>query len=138
MADFAQLASDSTETTNTDLAAALAAVGIPLRKNNPVRLLTGHGGERKAFFFEETSPCGKFRTLELIRAWNDKEWHRQHPEHPFAYIKVAMQNRQRLLDYVRSATPIFVAEKHGKMAFLSVNASPELEQKVFRKLNTAR
>ncbi len=126
------------ETTNTDLAAALAAVGIPLRKGCPVRLLTGHGGDRRAFFFEPISPCGNYNTLELIRAWDDKEWHRQHSEHPFAYIKVALQNRKRLVEYCKGSTPIFVAEKHGKLAFLSMNASPELEKRVFSRLNKAR
>lgn len=126
------------ETTNTDLAAALCAVGIPLKKGCPVRILTGHGGDRHSFFFEPISPCGNYRTFELIQAWDDREWHRQHPEHPFAYIKVAMQNRKRLMEYVKGAVPIFVAEKHGKLAFLSFNASPETEKKVFNRLNSRR
>lgn len=128
----------SNQTTNTDLAAALAAVGIPLKKECPVRLMTGHGGDRHCFFFEEISPCGQYKTCDLILAWDDKDWHRAHPEHPFAYLKVAFQNRARLLDYVKSGVPIFVAEKHGKLAFLSVNASPETERKVFAKLNQRR
>lgn len=130
----------SCETTNTDLAAALASVGIPLVKECPVRVMTGavKGGSRYCFFFESQSPCGNYKTDELIKAWDDKEWHRQHPQHPFAYVKVAMQNRARLLDYVKSQVPIFVAEKNGKIAFLSLNASPATEQAVFQRLNKAR
>lgn len=135
MSSFAQL--QECETTNIDLAAALAAVGVPLRKNNPVRILTGHK-DRRAFFFEQASPCGKFRTLDLIRAWDNKQWHRDHPEHPFAYVKVALHNRHRLIEYIKGSVPIFVAEKHGKLAFLSVNASPETERKVFQRLNSHR
>ena len=123
------------ETTNSDLAAALTACGIPLKKDCPVRILTGHGGDRHCFFFEDQSPCGNYKTAQLIVAWDDKEWHRKHPEHPFAYIKVAFQNRARLRDYIKGGTPIFVAEKHGKLAFLSVHCLPETEKKVFDKLN---
>lgn len=126
------------ETTNTDLAAALTAVGIPLNKTTPVRVMTGHGGDRHAFFFQHASPCGNYKTLELIRAWDDPEWHRTHPEHPFAYIKVALQNRKRLVEYVKGSTPIFVAEKHGKLAFISLNASPATEQKIFNRLNARK
>lgn len=126
----------SCETTNTDLAAALSAVGIPLRKETPVRILTGHGGDRHCFFFQDRSPCGNYLTEKLIHAWNDPDWHRQHPEHPFAYIKMAFQNRARLGDYIKRGVPIFVAEKHGKLAFLSLNSSPENEKKVFQKLNS--
>lgn len=128
----------SLETTNSDLAAALCAVGIPLKKETPVRILTGHGGDRHCFFFEERSPCGSYLTSELIQAWDDKEWYKQHPEHPFAYIKVAMQNRSRLLDYVKKGTPICVVQKAGKLAFLSLNASSEAEQKLFKRLNSHR
>lgn len=128
----------SCETTNTDLAAALASVGIPLQKTCPVRILTGHGGDRHCFFFEDQSPCGQFKTEELIKAWDDKEWHRNHPKHPFAYVKVAFQNRARLLDYVKGGTPIAVIEKHSKLAFISLNASPATEQKIFKKLNSRR
>jgi hypothetical protein len=128
----------SLETTNSDLAAALSAVGIPLRKDTPVRILTGHGGDRHCFFFEAVSPCGNYQTGDLIRAWDDKEWHLQHPEHPFAYIKVAFQNRARLMDYVKKGTPICVVEKAGKLAFLSLAASPEAEQKLFKRLNSHR
>jgi hypothetical protein len=128
----------SLETTNSDLAAALCAVGIPLRAENPVRVMTGHGGDRHCFFFEERSPCGNYKTHDLINAWDDKEWHRTHPEHPFAYLKVAFQNRARLRDYIRQAVPTFIAQKHGKFAFLSINASPATEQKVFKRLHQAR
>ena len=58
------------ETTNSDLAAALTACGIPLKKDCPVRLLTGHGGDRHCFFFEDQSPCGLYITAKLIAAWN--------------------------------------------------------------------
>lgn len=128
----------SCETSNTELAAALASVGIPLKKECPVRILTGHGGDRHCFFFEEISPCGQFKTGELIQAWHDPEWHKAHPRHPFAYVKVAFKNKHHLTDYVRKGVPIAVEEKSGKLAFLPLNASDELQKKVFQKLNSRR
>ncbi len=35
---------------------------------------------------------------ELIAAWGDDAWHLASPEHPFAYIKCALSNRERLVD----------------------------------------
>jgi hypothetical protein len=128
----------SLETTNTELAAALAAVGIPMDPICPIRILTGAGGDRHCFFFQEKSPCGNYKTDDLIRAWNDPDWHRTHPEHPFAYVKVAFKNKHGLVDYVKRGVPTFVAEKHGKIAFIPLSASSDLEQKVFKKLNHPR
>ncbi len=126
------------ETTNTKLAAALAAVGIPLNKTVPVRVMTGDRGDSFCFFFESKSPCGNYETAELIKAWDDKEWHERHPEHPFAYLKVAFENQARLTDYVRKAAPTAVVEKNGKIAFLSRYSIDSMQQKIFRKLNQPR
>jgi hypothetical protein len=127
----------SLETTNSKLAGALAAVGIPLRVDTPVKRLTGHGGDRFCFFFQEISPCGQFKTKELILAWNDEDWHTRNPHHPFAYIKVAFQNKEALTDYVNKQVPTYCADKNGKLAFLPITASAELEKKVFQKLKKA-
>lgn len=122
------------ETSNTDLAAALCAVGIPLKKGDPVKILTGQGGDRHTFFFEERSECGRYVTDELIKAWNDPTWHERNPEHAFAYVKVAFENRRRLLDYIKSRVPIAAVKQGNKVAFLSVNASDEIQRKVFAQL----
>ncbi len=123
------------ETTNTKLAAALSACGIRLRATNPVKNLIGDRGDQLCFFFEDVSPCGQYKTEELIKAWDDKEWHEKHPEHPFAYLKVAFNNNERLTDYARKGIPT-VAVAHGsKVAFLSLNASDVLQKKVFTELH---
>jgi hypothetical protein len=129
----------SLETTNTKLAAALSAVGIPLRKNVPVRLMTGVSrGDTHCFFFEEQSPCGQFKTDELIKAWSDPEWHRQHPEHPFAYLKVSFDNMERLTDYIRKGTRTAAVTKGRKIAFLSLHAPDPVQKLVFAELNDPR
>ena len=125
----------SLETTNTKLAAALCAVGIPLRKDYPVRLLTGDRGDRHCFFFESVSPCGLYKTAELILAWDDPEWHRRNPEHPFAYLQVAFQNQERLNDYIKKGTRIAAVAKGSKIAFISLHASDTLQKKVFTELS---
>jgi hypothetical protein len=122
------------ETTNTQLAAALCAVGIPLRKGLPCRVITGRGADRVAFFFEAQSPCGLYQTDKLIKAWDDPEWHRKNPDHPFAYLKVSFENHKRLLDYLKSGVPIAAVEKGNKVAFISLNASDALQRKVFAEL----
>jgi hypothetical protein len=125
----------SLETTNTELAAALSAVGIPLRATNPVRVLTGDCGSRHCFFFMERSPCGLFNTMELIKAWSDPDWHEKHPEHPFAYLLVGFRNREKLTNYIRKGTPTAAVKKGKKIAFLPLNASDVLQSKVFTELN---
>jgi hypothetical protein len=126
----------SLETSNTKLAAALTAVGIPLKKEKPVQIITGaKGPDRVAFFFEPISPCGLYKTKELMLAWDDERWHVRNPEHPFAYLKVAFQNMERLTDYCRKGTPIAFVQKGSKLAFLSLKASDDLQKKVFKELN---
>lgn len=125
----------SLETTNTMLAAALAAVGIPLRNHNGVQLLTGDFGERHCFFFEPKSPCGDYNTMELIKAWDDPSWHEKHPEHPFAYLLVAFRNHQRLTDYIKRGRRTAAVRKGAKIAFLPIDASDSLQKTVFTELS---
>lgn len=123
------------ETTNTKLASSLCAVGIPLRKDTPVRLMTGNRGDSHCFFFEAQSPCGKYKTDELIKAWDDKAWHLKNPDHPFAYLKVAFENQARLTDYIRKGTRIATVTKGSKFGFLSLDASDSAQKRFFTELN---
>src|SRR5690606_8695179 len=75
-------------TTDIELAAALLACGIPLWRDLPLRRSAGE----IIFYFQPMSPCGQFQTAPLMLAWQDKEWHREHPEHPFAYVSCAIEN----------------------------------------------
>ncbi|MES2923686.1 MAG: hypothetical protein V4819_19180 [Verrucomicrobiota bacterium] len=129
----------SLETTNTKLAAALSAVGIPLREECPVRHITGvRGGDSYCFFFQEKSPCGDYITAELIRAWDDPVWHMKHPEHPFAYLKVGFDNAERLTDMIRSGTPIGCVTKGSKIGFLTLDASDAAQKIFFQELKRPR
>ena len=118
----------STATSNTCLAAALTAVGIPLAEKPFVRLIgDGIRGERTVWFFEPQSADNRFQTKELIEAWNDDAWHLANPEHPFAYIKCALMNRQRLVDKVKQDVPLACVKRRGKIAFIPLDASPATE-----------
>ena len=136
--EFLFLQGGSLETTNTKLAACLAACGISLRAHNPIRKVLGDCRDQTAFFFEPISPCGNYKTAELIAAWDDKSWHLKNPEHPFAYLKVAMDNMERLRDFVRKGIPTIAVEKGSKVAFLSLDASDDLQKTVFTRLNQIR
>ena len=125
----------STATSNTGLAAALTAVGIPLAER-PFARVVGDGtkSERLIWFFEPQSTDGQFQTKELINAWNDEGWHLANPEHPFAYIKCALKNRERLVDKVKQDAPLACVKRRGKIALLPLNASPRTEDLFLRNL----
>jgi hypothetical protein len=110
-------------------------VGIPLAEKPFVRVVgDGIRGERTVWFFEPQSSCGKFQTQQLIEAWNDDAWHHANPEHPFAYIKCAMLNRQRLVDKVKQDVPLACVKRRGKIAFIPLDASPRTEDLFLRHL----
>ena len=122
----------STATSNTALAAALSAVGIALAEKPFVR--DGIRGERVVWFFEPQSSCGKHLTAELIAAWSDNAWHLANPEHPFAYIKAALMNREALVTKIKQGVPIACIRRHDKFAFLPLNASPQTQDLFLRQL----
>ena len=123
-------------TTNTMLAAALAAMGIPF-DSKPSSIIRGDGiagSGRITWYFQHQSEDGKYRTAELMAAWDDREWHLKNPEHPFAYIKCAMQNFSRLMDRIHRDVPLGMVRKRGKIALISLNASQHTQDIVFKKL----
>jgi hypothetical protein len=125
----------ATATSNTCLAAALTAVGIQLAEKPFVRVVgDGIRGERTVWFFDPQSHCGNYQTKELIAAWHDDAWHLAHPEHPFAYIKCALLNRQRLVDKVKQDVPLACVQRRGKIAFIPLDATPRTEDMFLRYL----
>ena len=56
------------------------------------------------------------------------------PEHPFAYVKCALMNRERLVDKVKQGVPLACIKRRGKIAFLPLNASPATEDLFLRQL----
>lgn len=122
-------------TSNTCLAAALAAIGIPLAEKPFIRVVGDSAyGERTVWFFEPQSPDGKHQTKDLIAAWYDDAWHLANPEHPFAYIKCALRNRRFLVEKVKQDVPLACIKRHGKIAFIPLNADRATEERILRQL----
>jgi hypothetical protein len=125
----------STSTGNTLLAAALTAIGIPLAQKPFVRVVgDGVSGERMIWFFEPRSHDGSHLTKDLIEAWHSEGWHLANPEHPFAYIKCALLNRECLVDKVKQDAPLACIQRRGKIALISLDASPRTEEFILRHL----
>ncbi len=125
----------STATSNTCLAAALTAVGIQLATKPFIRVVgDGINGERIVWFFDPQSQDGRFQTSELIAAWHDDAWHLANPEHPFAYIKCALRNRELLVDKVKQDVPLACMMRRGKIALIPLNAPAKVEDFFLRQL----
>ena len=125
-------ANDSLRTESIELAACLLACGVPLLKCLPVTRQAG----RLTFFFAPSDLSGLFQTAPLMLAWQDKDWHLSHPEHPFAYLACAIRNRHHLLGEIRNhPTTVCILQRNGLPAFLSLNAPPALEKTFLAELN---
>ncbi len=122
------------ETQDLALASVLLALGIPFCTDTPFLKARTQWGDRYKFFFQEVSNCGKFRTMEMIHAWNTPTFHEDNPEHPLAYMKCAYENKEGLLDKVNQGLDLCVVKKNGKIAVMSKNASEETKQKLISQL----
>jgi hypothetical protein len=100
------------QTTNTDLAAALCTLGIPRNAEQPLQVLVGEV-ERVAFFFEEFSTCGTYKTGESIGMWDSTRLDEDRPQHALTYMRCALRSRARLLEYTHRSSRIGVARRPG-------------------------
>lgn len=116
------LSSPDLGTANTDVAAALAGLSIPLREEAPWKRTIGEV-EQVSFFFEQRSACGNFETREMVRAWDDEDWQRARPQHPLTYQRVFFRNRHRFRDHFRRRVPIAAVWRRGKMEIVRVGRS---------------
>jgi hypothetical protein len=122
------------QTNNLALASGLLALGIPFHEETPFIKARSTKGEQYTFFFQDISNCGNFKTSEMMKAWDDRAFATNNPEHPLSYIRCAYQNKEGLLDKVNQDLDLVVIEKNGKLAIISKNASAELQEKVFSQL----
>jgi hypothetical protein len=110
------------ETTNTDLAAALATLGIPRNDRTP---LTVHVGdvEQATFYFQGISGCGKYGSAKMVEHWHDQSLHERHPRHALTYMRTALRNRARLIDYLHGrASAAITTRPGGQIEILTLRA----------------
>ncbi len=127
-------ASDST--TNTWLAAALAAIGIAPDLQRPLTAVVAEGrsGPRVTWYFAPRSLCGKYDTGAMIKAWDDPTFSDRNPEHPLAYLKCGFQNHARLVDLIKRDTPLLMVRRNGKVAFVRRDTPERETDRLFRLL----
>ena len=121
-------------TKNLKLATVLATFGIPFRKDKAFSIIEDADNKNQktvTFFFTDT-PDGLGG--RIMQTW-EKGWTAiTNTEDPLAYIRAALENRERILDAMNNATPL-VKKSFGKATLLiSKNATPELKQKLSRYL----
>jgi len=121
-------------TKNLKLATALVTMGIPFRKERAFSVVedADRGNQREVTFFFTDTPDGLGG--RIMQTW-EKGWSAiTNPEDPLAYIRAALENRERILDAMNNATPL-VKKNFGKATLLiSKNATPELKKKLSRYL----
>jgi hypothetical protein len=101
-----------TQTTNTDLAAALCTLGIPRNSEQPLQVFVGEL-EKVAFYFMEASTCGDYKTGECIQLWDAADTDAARPKHALTYMRTGLRSRSRLLDYANRRSRIGVARRPG-------------------------
>lgn len=121
-------------TKNLKLATALATMGIPFRKERAFSVVedADKNNQREVTFFFTDTPDGLGG--RIMATW-EKGWPAiTNPEEPLAYIRAALENRERILDAMNNAVPL-VKKVFGKVILLiSKNATPELKKKLSRYL----
>lgn len=87
---FVGITGEAGATTNTRAAAALYALDVPLDVHRTLTTISGDGinGVRITWHFATESPDGK-SSAQMIRAWDDREHARAHPDCPLVNIKAA-------------------------------------------------
>lgn len=118
------------QTTNTDLAAAMATFGIPLNQDRPVQVFVGDN-ERIAFYFETASPCGLYTTKESMALWDDPALDSTRPKHAMSYMRIALRSRPKLLDYAHRRARIGIATRSaGKFEIVRLTGDIPASAKV--------
>lgn len=113
-----------TQTSNTDLAAALCTLGIPRNVENPMQVFVGEM-QQVAWYFEQASSCGNYLTQESIGLWDSPTLDRDRPSHAITYMRSGLRSRSRLLDYVRRRTRIGIASRPGgRFEVVNISGDP--------------
>lgn len=116
-------------TTNIKVAAAVAAFGCKLRKENPVTRMVREDGSQQVTFWFEADGIGAAERKEMEATWLDMA---SDPEHPIRYVRAALENRETLLGLVKRAEPIQVIQRGGQTLIVPVNAPSERKKAILK------
>lgn len=118
---------------------ALTALGIPLDADCPYQetreLIDGREERVVTWVLKPASACGRYDTQEMIRAWADSGFAKANPEHPFAYIKQAFENRDRIEKTTNSQSPLALIRKGKRIALIPFDATPERREELLKELD---
>lgn len=115
---------------NTQLAAALYTIGIPLRKDPPyTKSKRVDDSLMTTWHFHPKDSEGLYDTVELMEAWKDDvEFIRNNPTHPFTYTMLSIKNYKQFVDHVHRQKPwVSYKFKNGKKTMWVIEGS-EKEQ----------
>lgn len=116
-------------TTNIKVAAAVAAFGCRLRKENPVTRMVREDGSQQVTFWFEADGIGAAERKEMEATWSDMA---SDSEHPIRYVRAALENRETLLGLVKRAEPIQVIQRGGQTLIVPLNAPSERKKAILK------
>lgn len=122
-----------------NMVAALTALGIPLDTDCPYQetreMINGQEQRVRTWVLKPSSVCGRFETQAMIKAWWDDGFAKANPEHPFAYIKQAFENRERIAQAVAAHAPLALIRKGKRIALIPFDAAPERREELLKELD---
>ena len=116
-------------TTNLKVAAAVAAFGARLRKENPVTRMVREDGSQQVTFWFDADGAGANERAEMEKNWSEME---SDPEHPIRYIRAALENRETLLGLVKRAEPIQIIQRGEQTLIVPLNAPSERKKAILK------
>jgi hypothetical protein len=121
------------QTINLKAAVALATLGF--KPNNPpvTRIVRDDGKESTVFWFEATNDKGEdAASIYRNMTKGGDELEKKDPENPICYIRAALLNRDKLVDWIRETPRIVEVVRNGKRIAISENASEETKREMTR------
>jgi hypothetical protein len=126
------------ETRDIFLLSALMAVGVRPVGRERCRVITPEHehGRRYQYFLSPVSECGKWQTVELVKAWKEGvSWIEKNPEHPFAYAMAAQWNFKETQRELAGLGDYVFMRAGDAVAMLPSNATAEMEEKILGKFD---
>lgn len=119
------------QTINLKAAVALATLGF--KPNNPpvTRMVRADGKESTVFWFDATNDKGEdAASIYRLMTKDGDELEKKDPENPICYIRAALLNRDKLVDWIRETPRIIEITRNGKRIAISENASAETKKEM--------